>query len=80
MYSYLSKKETYRVIGINQDGKTNLIILNNETGKKIDFPEIPDGDIKGVNISESEKLMRLIVGTSKSSNNIYMYNFSFLIF
>lgn len=75
MYSYLSKNETYRVIGINEDGKTNLIILNNQTGEKVDFPKIPDGDVKGVNISESEDLMRLVVGTSKSSNDIYMYSF-----
>ena len=75
MFSYLSKNETYRVIGINEDGKNNLVILDNKTNEKVDFPEIPDADIKGVNISESEKLMRLVVGTSKSSNDIYMYNF-----
>jgi len=75
MYSYLSKNEKYRIIGINEDGKTNLIIQDNLTGNNIDFPEISDGDIKGVNISESEKLMRLTVGTSKSTNNIYLYNF-----
>ena len=75
MYSYLSKNEKYRVIGINEDGKNSLIIQNSLTGKNIDFPEIPDGDIKGVGFSESEKLMRLTVGTSKSTNNIYVYNF-----
>ncbi len=75
MYSYLSETEKYRIIGINEDGKTNLIITDNATGKIIEFPEIPDGDIKGVNISESENLMRLTVGTSKSTNNIYVYNF-----
>lgn len=75
MYSYLSENETYRVIGINEDGKTNLILLENQTGKKVDFPRIEDGDVKGVNISESEKLMRLTVGTSKTSNDIYLFNF-----
>ena len=75
MYSYLSKNEKYRVIGINEDGKTNLIVQDNKTGKNIEFPKIPDGDIKGVNISESENLMRLTVGTSKATNNIYIYNF-----
>ena len=75
MYSYLSKNEKYRIIGINEDGKTNLIIQDTKTSKNIDFPEISDGDIKGVSISESEKLMRLTVGTSKSTNNIYLYNF-----
>lgn len=75
MYSYLSENETYRVIGVNEDGKTTLIILDNKTNEKVDFPAIADGDIKGVNIAESEKLMRLVVGSSKSSNDIYMYNF-----
>lgn len=75
MYSYLSENETYRVIGINEDGKNKLIILDNKTNEKVDFPEIIDGDIKGVNIAESEKHMRLVVGSSKSSNDIYMYNF-----
>ena len=74
MYSYLSDKESFRVIGINEDGKNNLVLLDNATGQPIDFPEIPDADIKSVNISESEKLMRLTVGTSKSSNDMYLYN------
>jgi len=71
----LSKNEKYRIVSINEDGKNNLIILDNKTGKEIEFPAIPDGDIKGVSISDSEKLMRLTVGTSRSPNNIYVYNF-----
>lgn len=75
MYSYLSENENYRVIGINEDGKTNLIIKENETGEDVQFPDIPDGNVLGVNISESENLMRLTVGTSKAPANIYVYNF-----
>ena len=75
MYSYLSENEKFRIIGVNEDGKTNLIIQDNLTSENIDFPEMPDGDIKGVNIAESENLMRLTVGTSKTSNDIYVYNF-----
>jgi len=75
MYSYVSENEKYRVIAINEDGKNSLIVRNNSTGEKVDFPQIPDGDILGVNISKSEKLMRLSVGTSTSPENIYVYNF-----
>ncbi len=75
MYSYLSENETYRVTGINEDGKNKLILLDNATQTPVDFPEITDGDVVAVNISESEKLMRLTVGTSKAPNNIYVYNF-----
>jgi len=75
MYSYVSENEKYRVIAINEDGKNTLVIKNNATGETVDFPPIPDGDILGVNISNSEKLMRLSVGTSKSPSNLYVYNF-----
>lgn len=75
MYSYLSETEKYRVFGINEDGKNNLIIKDNATGETVDFPVIPDGDIVAVSISESEKNMRLTVGTSKAPSNIYVYNF-----
>ncbi len=74
MYSYLSENETYRVIGINEDGKNTIIMREVATGKDIDFPTIPDGDVTGLRISDSEKLVRLSVGTSKSPNNIYIYN------
>ncbi|SDL58753.1 Dipeptidyl aminopeptidase/acylaminoacyl peptidase [Salinimicrobium catena] len=75
MYSYLSENDKYRVIAINEDGKNRLIVQNNETGEKVDLPEVPDGDIKAVNISDSENLMRLTIGTSKTPNNLYVYNF-----
>ncbi len=75
MYSYVSENEKYRVIAINEDGKNSLKILDNSTGKNVDFPQIPDGDVLAVSISDSEKLMRLSVGTSKAPGNIYVYNF-----
>ncbi len=75
MYSYLSENETYRVIAINEDGKNKLVILNNKTFTPVDFPEITDGDVVAVNISDSENLIRLTVGTSIAPNNIYVYNF-----
>lgn len=75
MYSYVSKNEKYRVIAINEDGKNTLVIKDNATGESVDFPQIPDGDVQAVNISDSEKWMRLSVGTSKAPANIYVYNF-----
>jgi dipeptidyl aminopeptidase/acylaminoacyl peptidase len=75
MYSYTSETEKYRVTGINQDGQTVLIVTNLESGEQLDFPEI-EGNITGVSISESEDLMRLSIGSSKSPNDIYVYNIS----
>ncbi|MEM9686364.1 MAG: alpha/beta fold hydrolase, partial [Bacteroidota bacterium] len=75
MYSYLSENETFRVIAINEDAKNTLIIKNNKTGENVDFPDIPDGDIGSVNISDSEKHIRLTITTSKAPSNMYIYSF-----
>lgn len=74
-YAYDSWNEKYRVIGINEDAKTKVIILDQGTGKEVDLPEIQGGSISSVNISKSEKLARITVSTSASPSNIYIYNF-----
>ena len=74
MYSYLSENEKYRVTAVNEDGKNTLFIKNVVNNSDVFFPTIPDGDIKGVRISKSEKKIRLTLGTSKSPNNIYVYD------
>jgi len=74
MYSYLSENERYRVIAINEDGKNTLFIKDLVNNSDVYFPKITDGDIKGVRFSESEERIRLTIGTSKSPNNIYVYD------
>jgi len=74
MYSYLSENEKYRVIAINEDGKNTLFIKDLVNNSDIYFPDIPDGDIKVASFSESEEKIRLTIGTSRSPNNIYVYN------
>jgi len=74
MYSYLSENERYRVIAINEDGKNTLFIKDLVNNADVYFPKITDGDIKGVRFSESEEKIRLTIGTSKSPNNIYVYD------
>ncbi|MBI1805571.1 MAG: alpha/beta fold hydrolase [Ignavibacteria bacterium] len=75
MFSYNSEHEKYRVIGVNTDGKNSLKVIDNGTGRDVDMPKIPDGDVAAVSISPTEKLMRLTVGTSKAPGDIYVYNF-----
>ena len=74
MYSYLSENEKYRVTAINEDGKNTLLIRDIINNSDVYFPKIPDGDIKGASFSESENKIRLTIGTSKSPNNIYVYD------
>ncbi len=75
VYSSLSENEKYRVILVNEDGKNQVILLDNSTGQKVDFPGIPDADVLAIEISDTERNMRLTVGSSKAPSNIYVYNF-----
>jgi dipeptidyl aminopeptidase/acylaminoacyl peptidase len=75
MYCSYSWNEKYRVIGINEDGKNTIKVIDNATGQEVAVPAIPDGDILSVGFSPSEKWMRLTVGTSKAPSNIFVYNF-----
>lgn len=74
-YAYTSRNEKYQVIGINEDGKTNVKVFNLESGEEVTMPEIEGGSISSVGISRSEKMARLTVSTSASPSNIYVYNF-----
>ncbi|CAN5451432.1 S9 family peptidase [soil metagenome] len=73
-YAYHSWNEKYRIVGINEDARTAIKLTERESNKQVAVPEIPDGDITAVNISKSENLMRLSVGSSKAPSDIYIYN------
>jgi len=74
-YSYTSRNEKYRVIGINEDAKTTVKIFDIASGDEVEMPEIDGGSIASISVSKSEKLARLTVSTSASPSNIYVYNF-----
>jgi dipeptidyl aminopeptidase/acylaminoacyl peptidase len=71
----LSENEKYRTVFINEDGKNKVLLFDHAANKPIDFPEIKDGDVAGVQISPTEKNMLLTVGSSRSPQNLYAYNF-----
>jgi len=56
-------------------GKNKVLLFDHATNKPVDFPGIKDGDVKGVIISPTEKNMLLTVGSSRSPDNLYSYNF-----
>ncbi len=73
--SWLSEKEKYRITGVNEDAKITLKITDLVTGEDVDYPEIPGSNITSVNISESENLLLLGLGSSKTTGDICIYEF-----
>jgi dipeptidyl aminopeptidase/acylaminoacyl peptidase len=75
MYATLSRNGKYRVVGINNDARTEVKIYDESTGQQVQVPGLPEGDITGVNIAPSEKMMSFYVSSSKSPSNLFVYNF-----
>jgi len=75
MYVSHSFNEKYRIIGINQDAKTDIKIFEASTGNEIKFPGLEGKDISSVNISKSENLMSFYVSSSKTPRDLFVYNF-----
>ncbi|BBM85244.1 alpha/beta hydrolase family protein [Candidatus Uabimicrobium amorphum] len=76
MYAYFSYSGKYMVLGINNDSRTEVKIYNTVAKKWLKLPEMPHADITSVNISSSENLMTFYVNSSRSPNNLYVYNFT----
>ena len=74
MYAKFSRSGKYRVIGINNDSKTEIKIYDTENNAPVIPPTIPDADISSVSISRSEKLMTFYVNGSRSPNNLFVYD------
>ena len=74
MYSYLSKNEKYRIIGVNEDGKNSVKIIEADSNLPIKFPSFNKEDISSVSFSESEQKIRLTVGSSKMPSDLFVYD------
>lgn len=76
MFANISRNGKYRYVAINNDARTEIRIYDESAGGKLlTIPGLPEGDITGVNISDSEKLMSFYVSSSKSPSNLFVYNF-----
>jgi dipeptidyl aminopeptidase/acylaminoacyl peptidase len=83
MYAYSSRNDKYRVIGINENARTVIKIYekidaagSTDVVQEVGLPRMPDGDITSVKISRSEHLMTFYVNSSRSPNNLYIYDFT----
>ena len=71
----LSYRGRYRVLSINNDARTELRIIDTKNNNAIKLPNLPGGDITGVNITDSEGRMTFFVNSSNSPATLYSYDF-----
>lgn len=73
-YTHFSHNGKYRVVAVNEDARTKIKIYEQGSGNLVPLPQLPDGDITGVNISPSEKLVSLYLNGDRSPSDLYVYD------
>jgi len=73
--SFNSQSGKFRISSINNDGRTEVVISDIISGKKIDIPEFNNGEISSIDVSANDSLMVYFLGSATSPRNIYTYNF-----
>ncbi len=72
---WFSENEKYKIIGVNEDARIKLKIIDQSTGEDVVYPEIPGANINNLAISESEKYLLLSLGTSKTPGDLHLFEF-----
>ena len=73
-YAYFSKTGKYQVMGINADASTKIKIIDIESGDELATPDVGEGEITSVNISDDEQWMAFYAGSSNLPSNLFIYN------
>lgn len=73
--SFFSESEsgTYKVAGINNDGRNEIRLTKTATGEAVKLPEIENEEILSIYFSKDESQLCLIVGSSMAPSNMYLY-------
>ncbi len=72
-FSYFSKDGRYQVHGVNADAQTKIKIIDLMTQKQLALPDMPSGDLRGVNFSNDGKLMVFYINSDTSPSNLYVH-------
>jgi dipeptidyl aminopeptidase/acylaminoacyl peptidase len=71
-YLIFSPSGRYQVSGVNADARTEVTLLDTQSGTELDLPELPPGDLRSVRFSADETHIALIVNADDSPSNIYV--------
>ncbi|MFB3105364.1 MAG: alpha/beta hydrolase family protein, partial [Pseudomonadales bacterium] len=62
----------YRVSGVNADARTAVTLTDLTTGKTIDLPGLPPGDLRSIRFPTDESQVALIVNADNSPSNVHV--------
>lgn len=62
----------YRVSGINADARTEVSIIDTQSGAALDLPELPAGDLGSVRFSRDEGRIAFLIDSATSPANLHV--------
>lgn len=62
----------YFVTGINEDGSTKIKIMDVQANKEVLLPQLPNGEIKGLDFSRSERYLIYYFNGDRQPTNLYL--------
>ncbi|HSD68172.1 MAG TPA: alpha/beta fold hydrolase [Woeseiaceae bacterium] len=71
MFVSFSQSGRYRVSATNDDARTVIRILDNNTGKELELPGLPPGDLAQIRFSRAEDRLALMLSSDTSPNDVY---------
>ncbi len=72
MYASLSHGGNYLTVGINNDARTELRLLDAGTLEAVPMPEIPNGDVTSVRISDDETKMAFYARSARMPSDLFV--------
>jgi len=72
-FTYFSKDGRYQVTGVNADAQTKIEILDLDTKKQLVLPNLPSGDLRGVNFSGDASQLVFYINSDTSPSNLYVH-------
>jgi len=64
----------YRVIGVNVDAVTVIHATDLETGKAIELPALPEGNIQNIRFSHDDRQMAFFLNADTQPNDLFVVN------
>jgi dipeptidyl aminopeptidase/acylaminoacyl peptidase len=62
----------YRVHGVNADARTQVTILDQESGEPVALPDLPGGELRSVRFSRDESAIAFLINAATSPSNLHV--------
>ncbi len=71
-YGYPSQHGKYLIVGINNDGRTEVRLYETATMNEIELPTVPSADVSSIRLSRDEQMLAFYASSSRNPSDLYV--------